>query len=92
MVAGDEFTAADTVSVFSLTKVQMFVPFDLSGHPQILRYLGRDAMAKGDPGFTPILSGLARELFRLRRYRPRLRNVGKLQIRKAEIDLILYMP
>ena len=75
-LAGDEFTAADTMSVSSLTKVKMFMPFDLSGYPQMLRYLGRDAMAKGDPGFTPILSGPARELFWLRRYRLKLRNVG----------------
>ena len=63
MVAGDEFTAADIISVFSLTMVRMFMPFDLSGCPQILRYLGRDAMAKGDPGFTPILGGPAPEHF-----------------------------
>jgi len=50
-LAGDEFTAADIMSVYFLTTVGMFMPFDLSGYPQILRYLGRDAMAKGDPGF-----------------------------------------
>ena len=29
-LAGNEFTAADIMSVFSLTTVRMFMPFDLS--------------------------------------------------------------
>jgi len=71
-LAGDDFTAADIMSVFSLTTMRKFMPFDLSKYPYILGYLKtvgerkayRDAMAKGDPGFQPILSGPAPELFR----------------------------
>jgi glutathione S-transferase len=70
-LAGDDFTAADVMSVFSLTTMRKFMPFDLSRHPNILGYLKtvgerkayRDAMAKGDPGFEPILNGPAPELF-----------------------------
>jgi glutathione S-transferase len=70
-LAGDEFTAADVMSVFSLTTMRTFMPFDLSRYPNILGYLKRvgerkayqDAMAKGDPEFDPILSGPAPELF-----------------------------
>jgi glutathione S-transferase len=70
-LAGDGFTAADIMSVFSLTTMRKFMPFDLSKHPNILGYLKRvgerkayrDAMAKGDPGFEPILSWPAPELF-----------------------------
>jgi glutathione S-transferase len=40
-LAGDEFTAADIMGVFSLTTVRMFMSSDLSGYPQILRYLAR---------------------------------------------------
>lgn len=70
-LAADEFTAADIMSVFSLTTMRKFMPFDLFRYPNILRYLKgvgerkayRDAMAKGDAGFEPILNGLAPELF-----------------------------
>ncbi|KIW52829.1 hypothetical protein PV05_08446 [Exophiala xenobiotica] len=57
-LAGDEFTAADIMSVFCLTTMRTFVRFDLRGYPNILAYLERAgrrekyqaAMAKGDPG------------------------------------------
>ena len=70
-LAGDEFTAADIMSVFSLTTMRTFMPFDLWSHPNILRYLKRvgarkayrDAMAKGDPDLEPMLGGPAPELF-----------------------------
>jgi len=70
-LAGDEFTAADIMSVFSLTTMRVFMPFDLSGYPNILAYLKRVgerkayqvAMAKGDPGFEPALGGPSPELF-----------------------------
>jgi glutathione S-transferase len=39
--AGDEFTTADIMSVFSLTTMRTFVPFGLSGYPYILGYLRR---------------------------------------------------
>ncbi len=62
-LAGDTFTAADIMTVFSLTTMRLFYPFDLSPYPAILAYLQRigarpayvRAMEKGDPGFAPML-------------------------------------
>jgi glutathione S-transferase len=62
-LAGAELTAADIMSVFSLTTMRLFAPFDLSGYPNILGYLQRigaregyrRAMAKADPDLTPML-------------------------------------
>jgi glutathione S-transferase len=59
-LAGDEFTAADILSVFPLTTMRMFAPRDLAPYPSIRAYLARigerpafqRAMAKSDPGFT----------------------------------------
>lgn len=63
-LAGREFTAADIMSVFSLTTMRLFQPIDLSPWPNIRAYLQRigerpayrRAMAKGDPDLTPMLS------------------------------------
>ena len=63
-LAGDRFTAADTMSVFSLTTMRLFQPLDLRPYPAILAYLQRigarpayrRAMAKGDPDLTPMLT------------------------------------
>jgi glutathione S-transferase len=63
-LAGDEFTAADIMSVFSLTTMRNFTPVDLSPYPGILAYLQRvaarpayqRAMAKGDPGMPLLLT------------------------------------
>ncbi|MBS0367546.1 MAG: glutathione S-transferase family protein [Proteobacteria bacterium] len=62
--AGDEFTAADIMMVFPLTTMRGFVPRDLAPLPHLRDYLERigarpgyqRAMAKGDPGMTPLLS------------------------------------
>lgn len=62
--AGAEFTAADIIMGFVLTTMRAFVPRDISGYPNILSYLRRigarpayvRAMAKGDPGMTPMLT------------------------------------
>ena len=62
--AGDAFTAADIIMVFSLTTMRAFAPMDLGPFPNILDYLQRigarpayqRAMAKGDPGMTPMLT------------------------------------
>lgn len=62
--AGSELTAADIIMVFVLTTMRAFVPKDISGFPNILAYLKRigarpayvRAMAKGDPGMTPMLT------------------------------------
>ena len=63
-LAGREFTAADIMSVFSLTTMRLFQPVDLAPYPNIRAYLQRigerpayrRAMAKGDPDLTPMLS------------------------------------
>jgi glutathione S-transferase len=62
-LAGAEFTAADIMTVFSLTTMRLFLPVDLAPYPAIRAYLARvgarpayqRAMAKGDPGFVPML-------------------------------------
>ncbi|MGI4984836.1 MAG: glutathione S-transferase family protein [Janthinobacterium lividum] len=63
-LAGETFTAADIMSVFSLTTMRLFFPIDLTPYPRILAYLQRigarpayqRAMAKGDPDLTPLLT------------------------------------
>ena len=62
-LAGQEFTAADVMSVFSLTTMRLFQPLDLAPYPNIRAYLQRigarpayqRAMAKGDPDLVPLL-------------------------------------
>ena len=62
-LAGDEFTAADIMSVFSLTTMRLFQPFELAAYPAIRAYLlrigerpaYRQAMSKGDPDLRPML-------------------------------------
>ena len=62
--AGREFTAADIMTVFSLTTMRLFMPVDLAPYPAILAYLQRigardayrRAMQKGDPGMAPLLT------------------------------------
>jgi glutathione S-transferase len=61
--AGEGFTAADIMMVFSLTTMRYFMPLDLVPYPNILSYLqrigGREAyqaaMLKADPEMTPLL-------------------------------------
>ncbi len=63
-LAGSEFTAADIMSVFSLTTMRLFQPVDLAPYANIRAYLQRigerpgyrRAMAKGEPDLTPMLS------------------------------------
>lgn len=58
-----EFSAADIMTVFSLTTMRHFQPYDLAPYPQILKYLTRisarpayqRAMLKGDPGMELLL-------------------------------------
>jgi len=63
-LAGDALSAADVMSVFSLTTMRSFFPFDLAPYPQIRAYLQqrigvrdayRRAMQKGDPEMAPML-------------------------------------
>ena len=63
-LAGSEFTAADIMSVFSLTTMRLFQPLDLLPYPNVRAYLQRigkrpayrRAMAKGDPDLEPMLA------------------------------------
>ena len=63
-LAGDELTTADIMTVFTLTTMRLFLPFDLSPYPAILAYLQRvgqrdayrRAMRKGDPDMAPLLT------------------------------------
>lgn len=65
-LAGPSLTAADIMSVFSLTTMRLFQPFDLSRWPNILAYLQRvgdrpgyqRAMRKAEPGLTPVLGAV----------------------------------
>ncbi|KAF2236893.1 putative glutathione S-transferase [Viridothelium virens] len=70
-LAGEEFTAADIMTVFSLTTMRLFFSLDLTGYDGILGWLQRvgerpayrAAMEKGDPGFAPVLGAKAPESF-----------------------------
>ena len=65
-LAGKELTAADIMTVFSLTTMRLFKPYDLSPWPNILAYLQRigarpayrRAMQKADPDLTPVLGAV----------------------------------
>jgi len=58
-LAGDNFTAADIMTLFPLTTMRVFAPRDIGPYPNIRAYLSRigerpafqRAMAKADPGF-----------------------------------------
>jgi glutathione S-transferase len=63
-LGSNEFTAADIMSVFSLTTMRLVQPLDLQPYTNILAYpqrIGgrptyRRAMAKGDTGLTQMLT------------------------------------
>jgi glutathione S-transferase len=65
-LAGAALTAADIMTVFSLTTMRRFKPYDLSPWPNILAYLQRigarsayqRAMRRADPGTAPLLSAI----------------------------------
>ena len=65
-LAGPELTAADIMTVFSLTTMRRFKPYDLSPWPNILVYLQRigarpayqRAMHRADPDLTPVLGAI----------------------------------
>jgi glutathione S-transferase len=62
-LAGPALTAADIMSVFSLTTMRLFRAIDLAPYANIRAYLQRigaregyqRAMAKAEPGFAPML-------------------------------------
>ncbi|MCG2629615.1 glutathione S-transferase family protein [Bradyrhizobium sp. WYCCWR 13023] len=63
-LAGSAFTTADIMTVFTLTTMRYFQPYDLQRCPNVVKYLGRvsarpayrRAMEKGDPGMALLLS------------------------------------
>jgi glutathione S-transferase len=63
-LAGSAVTTADIMTVFSLTTMRYFQPYDLVPFPNIRAYLARiaarpayqRAMAKGDPGMALLLT------------------------------------
>lgn len=64
-LGGNDLTAADIMTVFSLSTMRLFAPISLTEYPHIVAYLQRigqreayrRAMEKGDPGLEPVLSG-----------------------------------
>ena len=63
-LAGRTFTTADIMTVFTLTTMRYFQPYDLARCPNVVKYLARvgarpayrRAMEKGDPGMALLLS------------------------------------
>lgn len=63
-LAGPDFTAAEIMTVFTLTTMRLFGPYDIAPYANILAWLQRvgarpayqRAMQKGDPGLTPLLT------------------------------------
>ena len=63
-LAGSTFTTADIMTVFTLTTMRYFQPYDLARCPNVVKYLARvgarpayrRAMEKGDPGMALLLS------------------------------------
>ena len=63
-LAGSRLSAADIMTVFPLTTMRGFTQLNLEPYPNIAAYLARigarpayqRAMAKGDPGMTPMLT------------------------------------
>ena len=80
-LAGDEFTAADIMTVFTLTTMRVFYGFELSGYPHILAYLERvvqrdgykKARAKADPELELMVEGKPP-----RSFMERLETTGKI--------------
>ncbi|MFN4166114.1 MAG: glutathione S-transferase family protein [Ferrovibrio sp.] len=62
-LAGQDFTAADIMTVFCLTTMRHYLPYDLAPYPHIRAYLARvgarpayrRAMEKGDPDMALLL-------------------------------------
>ena len=71
-LAGDEFTVADIMIVFTLTTMRMFYPFSLTEYRGILAYLERvvqregyrKARGKADPELEVMIEGKAPQSFR----------------------------
>lgn len=80
-LAGEEFTAADIMNVFTLTTMRAFSAYELTGYEGILGYLKRlteregykRARAKGDPELELMIGGETPKAFA-----ERLKEAGKL--------------
>ncbi|KAF2498585.1 glutathione S-transferase [Lophium mytilinum] len=80
-LAGEEFTAADIMTVFSLTTMRAFDPIDLTKYKGILGYLKRvseregykKARAKADPEMELMIEGKAP-----RQFEDKLKAEGKI--------------
>lgn len=67
-LVGDEVTAADAMTVYSLSTGRGFNPLDLTGYDNILRYLRdvvqrpayKEANSKGDAGMEPMIKPVER--------------------------------
>jgi len=65
-LAGAELAAAGIMSVFTLTTMRLFKPYDLAPYPNVLAYLQRigarpayrRAMQKADPDLVPVLGAV----------------------------------
>jgi glutathione S-transferase len=70
-LAGEEFTAADIMTVVSVSTMRLFYSIDLTGYDGILAWLQRvgqrpaykSAIEKGDPGMVPSLGAESPGLF-----------------------------
>jgi glutathione S-transferase len=70
-LAGEEFTTADIMTIFTLTTMRAFYPYDLTGYDGILAYLQRvvkregyqKARAKADPDLDLRIEAKAPETF-----------------------------
>lgn len=64
-LAGDEFTAADVMTVFTLTTMRVFYPLDITAYGNILRWLKKcsereayiKAREKSEPGLPLMIDG-----------------------------------
>jgi len=80
-LAGDEFTAADIMTVFTLTTMRAFLPIDLTPYKGILAYLEsisqregyKKARAKADPELELMIDGKPPKAFG-----ERLKEQGKI--------------
>jgi len=79
-LAGREVSAADAMTVFSLTTMRGFSPVDLSPYENILRYLTdiaarpayKEAIRKGDHGMEPMIKPVERRFTQFESLRERL--------------------
>lgn len=65
-LAGDQVTAAEFINIFALTTFRVFAPLDLTGYPNILRWLAditsrpayRRTLEKAENGVPPLIQSV----------------------------------